>query len=249
MFHCFDLGGLVTQDGRTIAPRRLLRAGSLYRIGSRAVRSLRAQGLGCVLDLRTVAESAQRPDKVLSGVRYAQIPLFEERVVGITREKTHNYVAMLRSMTDIADLYVAMVTDDYCVQHLGEVLRFIVRHAIEGEGAILYHCTAGKDRTGLVTALLLTVLGVDLDRILANYMAINRVQRGTANGCYALALLLTFDRQLAFKGKDYFTAKPHYLMRAFAAIEANYGSVDDFISHTLGVDAATQQAFRDALLL
>ena len=247
MFHFFDLGGLSTADGRTVAPQRLLRGGSLFRIGRRGVQRLRAHNLHTVLDLRTHAEALQRPDRIIAGVQYAHIPLFEERVVGITREKTHNYLAMLRNMTDIANLYAAMVTDPYCLAHLGQVLRFVMQRA--AEGTVLYHCTAGKDRTGLVTALLLSVLRVDKTQIFDNYTAINRYQRGIAKGCYALAFLLTFDRSLAVKGKDYFTADPRYLQVAFDVIDQRYGGVETFITQVLGVDVATQRAFCDAVLV
>lgn len=240
-----DLGGTPNKEGKHILPNRIIRSGCLNHLRPRHAKELRAHRLVKVIDLRTEVEIADRPDRSIDGVRFVHIPVFEERVVGITREKKQNYVEMLRGMRDIADLYQAMVTDPFCVAHLGEVVREIV---FGDQYAVLYHCTAGKDRTGLITMLLLTLLDVDEAVILQDYLAINRRQRPVAIACYLLGMLLTFDKRLALKAKDYFTAKPEYLLGAMQTISQQYGSVSAFIRDRLGVDDEAKAAFKAKML-
>ena len=239
-----DLGGTPTMDGKHVLPNRLLCSGCLTRVGRLARRRLAQHGLVKIVDLRTDTEIADRPDCDLDGVAKVHIPVFEERIVGISREKDANYMAMLRAMTPIEDLYRSMVTDPYCLSQFDRILHDVM----EGDMAVLYHCTAGKDRTGLVTLFLLTLLGVDRAEIMRVYLGVNRRQKRVAFATASLVFLLSFDPKLVRKDYDYFIAKSSYLSSAIDTIESRFGSMEDFLRDTLHVTDAQRDAFRARVL-
>jgi protein-tyrosine phosphatase len=111
---------------------------------------------------------------------------------------------------------------------------------LEGEGATLYHCTAGKDRTGLATALILSALGVPRETILYDYELSNRhftggvgARDGEANQANAAFAQLPPEVIAVFMGVD-----ARYLRTVFDQIDSQYGSVEAYLDQKLGVDAA-----------
>ena len=237
------LGGTPTTDGKHILPNRLLCSGCLNRVGPSARRRLLQHGLAKIIDLRTDTEIADRPDCDLDGVAKVHIPIFEERIVGITREKSGSYMDMLRAMTPIENLYQSMVTDPYCLSHFDTVLHDIMA----GDMAVLYHCTAGKVRTGLVTLFLLSLLGVDRAEIMRIYLGVNRRQWRIALATASLVFLLSFDPKLVRKDYDYFIATS-YLSSAIDTIESRFGSMEAFLRDQLRVTDAQRDAFRARVL-
>lgn len=83
-----DLGALMTEDGRHIIPRKLLRSGDLYHtsLGDKEILA-NDYNLKTVIDLRTTAEREQKPDTIMAGVEYYHIPVLDEEALGISREK------------------------------------------------------------------------------------------------------------------------------------------------------------------
>ena len=177
-----DLGGIKTRDGKRIRNGRLIRSGNLSGITEGDARVLTEEyHLRHVADLRTPQERAEMPDRVLAGVTYHLMPVFGESVLGITREEGSE-----RSMRDtiqegmaehpggarayMASVYAAMVTDPHSKVQFRDFLRLAARTE---EGALLWHCSAGKDRVGVATALLLSALDVPEETIMEDYMMTN----------------------------------------------------------------------------
>jgi protein-tyrosine phosphatase len=147
-----DVGGYPVAGGGTVRWRTLLRSDALNRLddGGRAV--LADLGLRTVIDLRTDSEVEAAPS-ALDGTaaQTVRVPLFSAEAIG-------------RLPPDLAAVYRYMIDDCGAA-----IARAIGRLAVPGALPGLVHCTAGKDRTGLVTALVLEVIGVPDDVIAADY--------------------------------------------------------------------------------
>ena len=140
--------------------------------------------IGCVIDLRTPVESTEFPDPLPPEVEYLQIPLLNDAAVGITHETGSDPMTIIRSLRkhpeklkemipDFTALYTNIVTDEYSRRQLDKVVAKLKENGDKGI-CTLFHCTAGKDRTGIVSMALLKSYGVSDKEIIRDYMRTNR---------------------------------------------------------------------------
>ena len=155
-----DLGGYTTATGARIPWRRFLRADSLHRIHPQEITRLHAEGLRMVIDLRTETELSEAPNPfaAFADVQFANLPLFDDlspqALSQVQVEAAHPLEAFyLRALETRAPA----------------IRRILSTMAEVEEGAILFNCTAGKDRTGIIAALLLGIAEVDRGQIIRDY--------------------------------------------------------------------------------
>jgi len=177
-----DIGGMpVTSGGRT-------RAGVLYRsdalsgLTPRGLEQLAATGIEVVLDFRTAMEQQMAPDRLpASPPRVVQLGVLEGAMAGLAQEVLRSasqtddpeaasriIEAALAQIPSLPDLYVSML------QHGASAFAETARTVAESDGAVLVHCTAGKDRTGVAVALILEVVGVERTAIVDDYASSER---------------------------------------------------------------------------
>jgi protein-tyrosine phosphatase len=153
-----DLGGLPTLDGGHTRARSLLRADDLAQLTAEGLSALRDYGVATVLDLRWPEEAAQHPSPVpraLPQVRYERVSLLTH-----TEDEWR-----LRSRDVEKELWKCVVLEQARLE-LKQVLHVI---AAAAPGPLLFHCIAGKDRTGLIAALLLALADVTPEAIARDY--------------------------------------------------------------------------------
>jgi protein-tyrosine phosphatase len=155
-FNIRDLGGLPTREGRVTAYGVFLRGDSVCRLTDRGRRSLLADGVRTIVDLRRIEELEKEPNpfaNVPEQVRYLHLPFndaeIEERI---------------RAMTTGAERYRGML--DHGRERIGRIMSALA----EADRAVLFHCYGGRDRTGMVAALLLGLAGVPRDEIVRDYV-------------------------------------------------------------------------------
>lgn len=246
-----DLGGIVTRNGQTLRPGLLLRASSLHSLSAKDRKTL-AEDLHvrAILDLRTPQEQREKPDREVPGAAYYSLPVFDEQTSGISYEKAQRLRDKVKAIPNMPELYRGMVTRPDYVENLRSILQTILTETIraEGKGAILYHCTAGKDRTGIVTLLLLSLCDVPKDAILQDYLLTNEVRILKDDlRVFAVSALLR-DPEVTEGLKQVFRAEPDYLTAAMQAIDETYGSMDSFLSNQLGITPAQKQDFCSIVL-
>lgn len=245
-----DLGGIETMDGRRIKPNRLIRSGMLARLTDEDVEYLKSAGLKTIVDFRTSAERVQKPDRVIDGAEYIVCPMLEDKTEGITRDKPESEdeeaqrtLKMARRLMEhdpdgvrqMRSLYPILVTLDHSLEHYRRFFEILLKHE---DGALLYHCTMGKDRVGTATALLLTALGVPREGIVADYMITReRCAPGTQrllNNCRKFTddeAVLEFVYRLDTVQEDFIAA-------TFETIDEVHGGMDRFLRDKMGLDAA-----------
>jgi protein-tyrosine phosphatase len=154
-----DLGGYRTVDGREVGWRRLFRADGLHKLTEADRRQLVELGVATVIDLRTVDEAEQRGRFPVSEVpvRYVDLPLTD--VLPTTEE-----MPSWAEASYVASRYALMVSEG------GHALTGAFAALTAGDSLpAVFHCSAGKDRTGVLSALILAFLGVPDETIVADY--------------------------------------------------------------------------------
>lgn len=170
-----DVGGLPTADGGTTVPGRLLRSENLQELSAADVARLVDEiGLTTIVDLRTTAEVEMEgpgPLDAVPGVRHAHHPVLPE--LGSRTDAVAEALLVKKAALDRS----RFPDDIMCGHYLGyleerpEEVTGALRTIATAEGAAIVHCAAGKDRTGVIVALALTVAGAAPGAIVADYVA------------------------------------------------------------------------------
>ncbi|MAI42876.1 MAG: protein tyrosine phosphatase [Gammaproteobacteria bacterium] len=161
-FNVRDLGGYPTQDGNITQWGRFLRSDGLHRLDAADQQLLVDYGVGLVVDLRLPMELKSSPNVFQNStvLDYHHCSFLDEALLKYIEEQPVEDRTHLR-----ADKGYCLWLD-HCHQSVREIL---ISLAENQDSVSLYHCSGGKDRTGLITALLLSIAGVDADLIVADY--------------------------------------------------------------------------------
>ena len=242
-----DLGGIPTLDGRIIKKRMLIRGTTLKKLHKNDVKILKDEyKLSTIIDLRTVREVQDRPDAVLDGVNYIHMPVLNDSKMGLSHEKAVHSFKSLEMMPTMESLYIFMVTDD-CKQNLIKILKYILELP-EENFSVVFHCSAGKDRTGIIAALLLAFLGVDRKLIVKDYLFTNKVTKAKARLVYLGLFIVKWSHKFSKKIHGYYLAKEDYILSALTSLEKEYGSLENFYMQTLGYTKETMNNIREKFL-
>ena len=238
-----DLGGMETADGRRIKPHRLLRSGHLHDITDVDRQRLAEEfQLKTVIDLRTSGEMARKPDAVLPGVVYHHCPIFENQAEGVTRETVTDIdpdarmVAMAQKMEGQAyermrELYKVFF-DDHGIKMYRQFFDLVLNQT---DGAVLWHCTMGKDRCGTAAALLETALGVPYETVLADYLLTNERVLPETEKMIEKARAITDDEALFEQMRVLDSVYEEFLSTVMGIAVERSGSLERFIEVELGM--------------
>ncbi len=243
-----DLGGMVTADNRRIRKGLFLRTDSLDRLTDNDLISLRDKyKVSIVIDLRNEEESGQKPDRMIEGARYSQIPLFVMAQAGVTREE--DTVEMTDGVPDMENLYRIMVASDKVSQKLGNALRLVMNNTQDGrQKCSLFHCVAGKDRTGILAMLILGILGVSEEDIMEDYLLTNVTGQEIAGKIADDIKKLTGNAEMAERVLIAYTANESFLMSALDYIHSEYGTIPEYCKGKLKISEEEMEAFRERVL-
>lgn len=258
LYNTRDLGGFVTKDGRTVRPHSLIRSGDLHDASENDIQTLvNVYGLRTVIDFRTAQERAQRPDPEIKGVKNIWHPIFEESYAGITREKEGNKDFLEGFMKDalsgnvspedlMNQMYLQMVSSDFVRVQYRAFMSLLLENT---QGAVLWHCSAGKDRVGMGTSLLLYALGVDTETIFDDYLMVNEFTRDSVNAqLKALAHRGAGEAQMEGL-KVLLTVKRRYMETVYNYLETRYGSLDQSLERAFGITPEKRKRLQDIFLI
>jgi protein-tyrosine phosphatase len=230
-----DLGGYSVGGGRQVAWRRVFRSGGLWDATAADVSRLRAVGIKTVLDLRDKAEIDRRGSvQGTAWLSYVNVPLSPDT-------GNAGAVELARTLGDNGKVYLLMMQDAGYGRRLVECLRAIA----EADYPLVFHCSAGKDRTGILAACLLSILGAHSKDIVADYtLTTPYMARHIAR--------LSVDPEDA----RFLQSLPAFMHEASAGsmelflstMQRDYGSVRHYLS-AHGADAALYGRLEKALLV
>lgn len=230
-----DLGGYETRNGLITKWRRLLRGDGLHRLTHEGIELLNSEGLTSVIDLRSEAELEKEPN-----------PYLDQGQIGFFHKPVYDDLAPAMLATHEAgseEPLVGFYTT--ALLNRAEAIRDILATiASAPKGAILFHCTAGKDRTGLVAALLLEIAGVDRETILADY---------SLTGDFIASLVEELLERTRQSGGDaerhakFLSSAPITMAMALEQLDERHGSVENYLKD-IGLVAGDMSNLRDRLL-
>lgn len=249
-----DLGGLKTADGRIIAPGKLIRSGALWRLTDEDIASLQAVPLTTVIDFRTDQEIREKPDLPVPGAKYVRCQILQE-LSGVTREAGDGeippyYQSAMRVGMDaenwMTGLYTPLVDNPFCKEQYKTFLHLVLE---QGDGALLYHCTVGKDRVGVGTMLLLSALGVKEAVILEDYMLTNQYTLEDRAAAIERGKQFSSDPSIAFAVDAFESVRERYLRNAIETALRQYGSMDQYLTQALDFDEEKRLYLREKYLI
>jgi protein-tyrosine phosphatase len=231
-----DFGGCPAGSGATVVAGRLFRSAHLGNVGAAGAERLAALGIATIIDLRGTAERATAPATFAAERR---IRIVATPIEPASSPRIQALVAEGRAG---AEEIRAIMIDSYR-RFAGEAAprfgRALAALADACDAPLVIHCTAGKDRTGFLVAIVQALLGVPRATIFAGYEATNHAWDR------ALAAGLPLDPAAS---EALLAADPAYLETAFATIAARHGSVADFVAAALGSDARAVDRLTERLL-
>ena len=222
-----DLGGLKTQDARTVKWGVLFRSGDLGQLTSQDLFTVKQLNIKDVVDFRSTSEISQSPDKYPSDYAMHRI----EAPIG----QSNNMAAIMQvvmSPTATGPAVEQVFTDFYGIMALGtKDYQPLFDELLQNGPAdgLLFHCTAGKDRTGLASALILSALGVPESTIVEEYYLSNRYTQHT------LSKNPIMKRMKPEIVSVLAGVKPEYIQKSLATIKEKYGSVNQMLEQELGL--------------
>lgn len=232
-FQARDAGRYPAENGAQVRGGMLFRSDALSALTADDLEEMKRREIGLVIDLREKIESDAAPDLLPEGVEYQRIPIFEETL----------FQNDFDAFPTLLGQYQLVL--DHHSPKLAEVIA-VISDACAAQTPVVVHCTAGKDRTGLVAALVHLLLGVDEQFVLTDY------------GASQIILGIDFDgavRDLynraglpgAILGTEPHKAPPMYLKETLAEINRRHGSAEAFLIDQ-GLSEARITALRAGLL-
>lgn len=233
-----ELGGYQTLDGRSIKPHRLFRTGNLANLSKRELVLLESYHITYVVDFRSPMERKKAPDKKITTASYESLPIFKEDATQSTASEAELYERYtnnpLGGQQQIRQVYREMVQDPYSIGMYRQFFERLLTEA-DPQQAVLFHCTGGKDRTGMAAYYLLNALGVPEDVIQYDYLLSN-----TASREHVAARIKTLRQKDASSGflksmHALMSVDQSYLNAAERIINEDYGSTQAYLQQALGL--------------
>jgi protein-tyrosine phosphatase len=235
-----DLGGYPAAGGKHVKWGHIYRSADISKLTDSDLQALQSRHVALVCDLRGPQEYAQAPDRLPAGVRRRELPAGSEKIdprLLSGGAKTLNRDSLMRAVYTTISFFPAKYKPMF-----DELL------ALPGDEALLFHCTAGKDRTGIGAALVLSALGVDRRTILKDYAATDTYwQAGREQSLQRMAQA-GMSAEAVNAVRPMMAANPAYLAGTFAAIDKQYGSVDKYLATEMGLTPKKLAALRTKYL-
>ena len=233
-----DIGGYTGINGRKIKWRKVIRSEELAHLSDKDVDYFAALRLKHVFDFRNKSKSQRQADRLPKTAQYHLLPIFTSADMGLDHKDFTQPGVVDEFMRHIYKIQ----TEDRA-QCFAEVLKYLTEPS---EFPILYHCTNGKDRTGFMTYLILSILGVPEDVIMSDYTLTN----------------LTFDESYNLLGNimseelgienyhlwEFYGVKPDWLRISMDYVNSNFGNVETYLMEKTDLREKDFKKIQDNLL-
>lgn len=242
-----DLGGIKNKDGKVVKAKKLLRSGHLVNLDRETQAALVDHfNLTRIIDFRRDFEINESPDTPIEDVEYINLDL-----LGKMNAKNSSLAdfAKLKSIESVdkhmLGVYEDLILNPGAQEGFTEFIDYILANK---DGSTIFHCFAGKDRTGYASALLLLLLNVEKEEIYKDFLITN-IERKQAND----ELVQQF-REQGFNEEQLESlatalyVKEDYLDHAFNLIEKNFGTAEKYAAQCLNLDQQKLAELRNIYL-
>jgi len=234
-----DIGGYPTKDGKHVKWGKIYRSAALNKLTDADLQKLQGLSLAYVADFRGPYEVKAAPDRLPAGATRISLPAGSENIGDSNYMK--NMMKQMNRDSSLINFYsITIPFKDRYKPVFDELL------ALNKDSALLFHCTAGKDRTGIGAALILYALGVDEKTIMQDYLATNYYR--AAENEKAIAGMVKGYGMNEATARNMMAAKETYLDATFGSIKSQYGSIDYYLEKEMGLDKKNLKKLRQLYL-
>ena len=221
-----DLGGMTRADGAVVRTGRLLRTGRLEKATDADAARLEKMGLWAVVDFRDIGECDRNPDRVIGSAVYHKMPALPPLSDFFGKPGEPGFTAK-RCHDDFCMIYRLLAQSPQSQETYTKFFEILL--ASQGR-TVLWHCTQGKDRTGVAAMLLLSALGFEREQILDEFMLTNEFTLPLLE-----RMLSTGHHDDADIMREVFTVWRENAQLYFDTVELEYGSVQNYLEMALNI--------------
>jgi len=244
-----DLGGHGTKDGRQVTRGLLYRSGVLTFLTPSDHNCVARFKIRTIVDLRRGQEIEEEPTEWLSPVNNISFPEVDQHGPGADPEPWRKRSTLEASRRWIMSSYATM--PDWLTPHLQAIFQAILTRELP----LLFHCSAGKDRTGFCTAIIYGLLGVPEETVYQEYLLTNEfsdlyafTKKHRASGMGVTDAAHPIDQMEPEVREALILAHRDYLKTALDSVETGYGGVEAYVKNRLGLSDAEIADVRQLLL-
>lgn len=243
-----ELGGYLTEDGRKIKWHKLLRSGSMAQLTKNDVDYLDQYGVRYIVDLRSSEESSYSPDKYPDKAQYFQDTVYPFSFSLFKNLGIINNMRLGASNMDFGrQTYLQMLLDPHAQAAYRKMFNVLLENDKEGE-SVVFHCTAGKDRTGVAAFLILSALGVSEKQIVEDYLYTNLFFDNYSSETINDALESESQTEIAQRLNSKTAVIAEIIEVLPKACRVVSGSVEKFLEEKLGMTKAKIERLQELYL-
>ncbi len=242
-----QLGGYTGADGRKVKDNVLIRTGTLFKAPGETVKLLEEIYRVCdIIDLRMDQEAQYMPDPEVSGAVYHHLSVMNDYPISEEDMETFLKIMQIKDSgerykmiydsgikVDMRDIYKMIAFSESGVAGYSEFFRILLNKP--EDRAVLFHCTQGKDRTGIGAVLALLALGVDRETAVSDYLLTNEACAWMLDDVREAVKRKTDDADILRCAEMFECVEREYIGAVLDKIDEEYGGAIRYISETLGV--------------
>lgn len=246
-----ELGGYETMSGKKIKMHKLLRTGNLADLSPFDKQFLTDYGVKYDVDFRSKQEVDSQPDRVPDGAEYIYDPVFSEDLTNSSKSLND----LNKQAHDDADFgfnhmhyaYEDMIESESAQNAYRKFFDVLLKNTVDGE-SVIFHCTAGKDRTGFGALLALSALGVPFSTIKKDYLLTNITTKDFVDSMIEHARQNGRNENVLQSIRDIQSVRAEYLDHAVKVLNDEYGSINDYLRDVMKLSSADIMELRDIYL-
>ena len=237
-----DLGAYFL-DNININKGVLFRSDKLSNLTENDINKLKNLGIKRIVDFRSELEKSREPNIIPNGIKYIEMPISVDKKMN---EKLKDILSG-NNDKDIRDFLID-ANKEFVLDHQSVFSNFL-KDLVKYKEPTLFHCTAGKDRTGFASYLIYSICGIDEDFIILDYLSSNKyIEKNLEKQFENISKIMGLSIEEAREIEPILRVDIDYITSAIDTINENYNSVQEFITNTLNFSLREQDQLKELLI-
>ena len=243
-----EIGGLKTSNGSKLKPGILFRSDELFKLTDNDLSTIETLNLKLIIDLRTPNECKLKPDRLPLNLslKVVNVPFFHQK-----RDYNQLQIMWFLITNSRKINFEKFIKDHYlnnAFERTAEIGKVITLLSDENNLPVLIHCKAGKDRTGLLSAIIQLIAGVPLNIVLEDYLATNMYMKRKMEDAEKIIRRMSFFRVSSERIKPLLEVRLDYLNSVLNEIFSRYGTIEKYLIEACNLEEYSLQNLKNNLV-